>query len=436
MRELYPNLLNPSRWLLVRLYGLPAGLRREPVQASVAELWRRHDALRIHLRYGTDGWRQQVADPATPAPFRYVDLSGVPPTERTAEIERVAAEAHSTLNLEAGPIARFLHLYLGDDAPGRLLVLVHHLAADGLSFARIQSELDTLLAGHATGADIRIPRGAAYRDCVEAMIEYAHSADLLRELDHWRDQPWQHCVDLPTDFPPHTPDTLRLWTTLQVRLGGVDAPALAQRVPAVLGVDLDDIVLAAVAETLTTWSGGALCLQNVHHGRTLKRGPDARAAVLPPRAQRTVGWFSMHGCLVVPPRTEADPGAYIRRVRDGATAAPNRGAGLTPLRWTTPAGEHTDLVTQGWQAAQILYNFGGIGGRPATDRVLGVADEATGHRADPLEPRRQLHVRAFYAADELFINWDYDPRLRSPQTIAKLADQCQETLSSYVRGVV
>lgn len=435
MRELYPSLLNPSRWLLVRLYRLPAGLRRDPVQASVAQLWRRHDALRIHLRHTPAGWRQQVADPDAPAPLRYVDLSGVSPAEQRTEIERVTTEAHATLNLEAGPITRFLHLHLGDDAPGRLLVLVHHLAADGLSFARLQSELDTLLAAHATGTETRIPRGAAYRDCVEAMIEYGHSADLLGELDHWRDQPWGHCVDLPTDFPPHTPDTPRLWTTLQSRLGGVDAHTLAQRLPGVLGVDLDDIVLAAVAETLTTWSGGALCLQNVHHGRTLKRGPDARVPVLPPRAQRTVGWFSMHGCLVVPPRTETDPGDYIRRVRDGATAAPNRGAGLTPLRWTTPAGAHTELLTRGWQAAQILYNFGGLGGRPATDRVLGVADEATGHRADPLEPHRQLHVRANYAGDELLINWDYDLRLRSPQTIAKLADRCQETLLSYLRGV-
>lgn len=434
MRELYPNLLNPSRWSLVRLYRLPAGLGREPVRASVRDLWRRHDALRVHVRHTTDGWRQRVADPATPEPFRAVDLTRVPPDERRTEIERLAVEAHSTLNLEAGPVARFLHLYLGDDEPGRLLVLVHHFAADGLSFARIQSDLDTLLAAHATGGQTRMPRGAAYRDCVEAMVDYSRSADLRRELDHWRAQPWQDCADLPTDYPAHTADTPRSWTTLQVRLGGADAHALAQRLPAALGVDLDDIVLAAVAETLTTWSGGALCLQNVHHGRTLKRDPDARVPVLPPRAQRTVGWFSVHGCLVVPPRTEGDPADYLRRVRQCATAPPNRGAGITPLRWTTPVGEHTELLTQAWRSAQILYNFGGLGGRLDADRVLGVADEATGHRADPLEPHRQLHVRASYGGDDLTMNWDYDARLRSPQTIAKLADQCHERLTSYLRA--
>jgi hypothetical protein len=429
MAELHPTLLNPNRWSLTKMYRLPPGLPHDAVRDSVRDLWRCHDALRIRLLHTEDGWRQEVADAAVPEPLRFIDLSRVPPSDRRAEVERVAVETHATLSIQAGPLIRFLHLNLGDREPGRLMMTVHHLAADGMSFARLQSELDNLLRMRASGAAGGLPRAAPYRDCVAAVLDYANSADLLGELDHWRAQPWRDCVELPADAPRYRTDSIRRWTTMRSVVSTADAQALVQRLPAALGVELEDVVMAALAETLTDWAGGAVCLQTVNHGRALKR--DAMTQVLPPRAARTVGWLSTHGCLVVRPRTEGDPADYVRRVRDCATAAPNRGAGMTMLRWSTSPGAHTELVTQAWQAAQAVFNFGGQGMR-ALDGPLGATDEATGHRADPLEPKPALYLRANAKHGEVAINWDYDPQLRSPRTIAALAERCQEALSTYL----
>jgi len=431
--DLYPGQLNPSRWSLARLYRLPPGMPRDPVRASVRELWRRHDALRIRLVHTASGWSQEVVDPETPEPFRYLDLSRVPAAEQRAEIERMTVEMHSTLNLQAGPMVRFAHLHLGDDRPGRLYVVVHHLAADGMSFTLVQSELDHQLAALTAGRSVVAPRAAAYRDCVEAVADYARSPEVMDELEHWTAQPWPECADLPLDRPSHTPDTARRWTALRWPMGGPEIGALLHRLPARIGVDVTDIVLAGVTETLTGASGGPLCLRVVHHGRNLRRsGPGAtdRVPVLPRRAARTVGWLSTFGYLVLRPRTEPDPAEYLRRVGACAVAAPNRGTGMSLLRHLTPPGPHTDLVTRMWRREQVMFNFGGMGTRPA-DEVLGDADEAIGHRPDPMESRLSLHIRAHTAGDELTIMWDYDPMLRHPETVAALAEQTEKTLRGY-----
>jgi hypothetical protein len=436
LEDLYPGQLNPARWTLARLYRLPAGLPREPVEAAVRELWRRHDALRIRLIRTPAGWCQEVLNGQTPEPFRFVDLSRVPPAQQRAEIERMTAELHATLNLEAGPMARFAHLYLGSDRPGRLFVNIHHLAADGMAYTLLQSELDSLLAGSTAGTAVRLPSAARYQDCVEAVADYARSPEVLDELDHWRRQPWESIVDLPRDGPAHTPYTARQWTTVRSTMRGPEVPALTQRLPGVLGVDLTDIILAGVAETLTRCSGGTIGVRTVHHGRNLRRGDaGARVPVLPRRAARTVGWLSTFGFLIVEPRTEPDPGDYLRRVAAAATAAPNRGTGLCLLRHVTPPGAHTELVTRIWRREQAMFNFGAMGTRPADDEVLGVADEAIGHRPDPLEPRLPLHIRAHTAGDELTVLWDYDPWVRREETVAALAEQCREALVSYARTV-
>lgn len=435
MADLYASQLNPHRWSLARLYRLPAGLAHEAVRASVRDLWRRHDALRIRVVQTPTGWAQEVADASAPAPFRYLDLSRVPPAQRRTEIERMTVELHATLNLWAGPMAGFAYLDLGDDEPGRLYVNVHHLAADGLSYTILQSELNTLIAAHAAGTAVHLPSAAPYRDVVEAVVDYARSPEVLDELDHWRAQPWSHCADLPLDQPAHTPDTARRWTSLHWPMSGPEVRTLLNRLPRELGVDVSDVVLAAVAETLTRQSHGGLCVRTVHHGRSLRRAgaePGSRVPVLPRRSARTVGWLSTFGCLVLLPRTESDPAHYLRRVGDCATAAPNRGTGLSLLRHLTPPGGHTHLVSQLWQREQVMFNFGGMGTRPAGDEVLGVADEAIGHRPDPMERRLSLHIRAHTSDDTLTIMWDYDPWLRHEQTITMLAEQTEKNLLSYL----
>jgi len=66
---------------------------------------------------------------------RFIIASG-----RTSCLEATAAELQASLNLAEGPLLRVALLDLGDQ-PNRLLLVIHHLAVDGVSWRILLEDL-------------------------------------------------------------------------------------------------------------------------------------------------------------------------------------------------------------------------------------------------------------------------------------------------------
>src|SRR5581483_4938594 len=101
---------------------------------ALDRLLEHHDALR--LRYVSTGgdWQQSSAAPGEQWPIELVDLAGKPAVEQTAAIESRAARAQSELDLADGPIVRAILFDLGGGLGSRLLIVIHHLAIDAVSW--------------------------------------------------------------------------------------------------------------------------------------------------------------------------------------------------------------------------------------------------------------------------------------------------------------
>ena len=107
---------------------------------AVSDLLDHHDALRLRLARTEAGFAQTIAAPGGPVPFERADLSGLPEAEQGAAIERAARETQASLDLAAGPLVRVVLFDLGA-APSRLLLVVHHLAVDGVSWRILLDDL-------------------------------------------------------------------------------------------------------------------------------------------------------------------------------------------------------------------------------------------------------------------------------------------------------
>ncbi|WP_187281041.1 non-ribosomal peptide synthetase [Nonomuraea sp. C10] len=155
-------------------YNAPAAVRlRGPLDAealgrAVDGVVARHEILRT--RYVAEGGvPAQVVDPAAP-----VGLPVVPVTE--GELRRLAdRECAAPFDLERGPVLRATLFRLAPDDHVLLLVL-HHIAADGWSLPILWRELDALYRG---------------QDLPALEIQYADHAHRQRAesggdgLDHW-----------------------------------------------------------------------------------------------------------------------------------------------------------------------------------------------------------------------------------------------------------
>jgi amino acid adenylation domain-containing protein len=164
--------------LALRLRG---PLDTAALTAALDGLAERHAVLRTTYPV-VDAEPYQLVDPAARPPLRRVDLREVPEDERESAARRVIEEERvRRIDLETGPVARYVLLALG--AEDHVLCLVaHHLITDRGTDALYVRELTERYAG-------AVPSG-------EPSLTYADYARWQRELeaagvfepqfDHWR----------------------------------------------------------------------------------------------------------------------------------------------------------------------------------------------------------------------------------------------------------
>lgn len=135
-------------WFLEQLdpgspvYVIPAAARlrgpldRQRLQAALADLAARHEALRTQFALDGDEPAQWIA-PAVDVRLGWVDLGTVPAADREAELdERLRAEARRPFDLARAPLWRAVCYRLGPDEHVLLLVM-HHAIADGWSIGQL-----------------------------------------------------------------------------------------------------------------------------------------------------------------------------------------------------------------------------------------------------------------------------------------------------------
>jgi amino acid adenylation domain-containing protein len=185
-------------WFLARLepesaaYNVPGALRLSGLllpavlAGALAEIVRRHEALRTVFREGSRGPLQQVLPPAAP-PLPLVDLRGLPADAREREagllLER---EAKRPFDLASGPLLRAALLRL-EDEEHLLGINFHHVVSDAWSLGLTLRELGALYRAFAAGSPSPLPElPVQYADFAVWQRSWLSGEVLRREIDHWR----------------------------------------------------------------------------------------------------------------------------------------------------------------------------------------------------------------------------------------------------------
>ncbi len=189
------------------LYNVPcaihlAGELNQPaLERSLNEIVRRHEILRT--RFTThNGQPVQVIAPTLSIPLPVTELAQLPPAERRAKAEKLAAEeAKRSFNLGAGPLLRANLLRL---APQEhvLLLNIHHIASDEASREIIVRELVALY--EAFSQDKPSPLAelkTQYADYAVWQRGWLKNGTLDKEIAYWRERlrGAPAVLELPTD---------------------------------------------------------------------------------------------------------------------------------------------------------------------------------------------------------------------------------------------
>ena len=181
---------------------LTGHLDARALAAALEALVDRHEALTTC--FAEVGGRAVARRGQLPSGLPVVDLSALEKSDADRERQgRVATEAARPFDLERGPLVRWTLLRTGS-ARHRLLLTVHHIAADGWSLERILEELTELYGQAAGGPPVSLPAmPVEYVDWAAWQRAWLASEEATRQLDWWRTAlEGRETLELPFDRPP------------------------------------------------------------------------------------------------------------------------------------------------------------------------------------------------------------------------------------------
>ncbi|WP_121301457.1 non-ribosomal peptide synthase/polyketide synthase [Pseudomonas aeruginosa] len=400
---------NRQHWNQSLLLQARQPLDGDRLGRALERLQAQHDALRLRFREERGAWHQA-----------YAEQAGEPLWRRQAGSEEVllalCEEAQRSLDLEQGPLLRALLVDMADGSQ-RLLLVIHHLAVDGVSWRILLEDLQRLYAD--LDADLG-PRSSSYQAWSRHLHEQAGAR--LDELDYWQAQLHDAPHALPCENPQGALEN-RHERKLVLTLDAERTRQLLQEAPAAYRTQVNDLLLTALARATCRWSGDASVLVQLEgHGRE-----DLGEAI---DLSRTVGWFTSLFPLRLTPA--ADLGESLKAIKEQLRGVPDKGVGYGLLRYL--AGEEAATRLAVLPQPRITFNYLGRFDRQFDGAALLVpATESAGAAQDPCAPLANwLSIEGQVYGGELSLHWSFSREMFAEATVQRLVDDYARELHALI----
>ncbi|AZE60746.1 non-ribosomal peptide synthase/polyketide synthase [Pseudomonas synxantha] len=394
----------------------------KPAQPLVAEALQRalyaviehHDALRLSFQQQPAGWS---------AHYRPMGDWQLQQVDATAEqLSQLCDQVQGSLDLQHGPLIRALLIHLADGTQ-RLLLVIHHLAVDGVSWRILFEDLQNAYQQLSSGQPLQLPtRTSSVKAWAERLQQRADRDQ--DELSYWQAQLRDAVVDLPCERPNASLDN-RHSHTLHTHLDAGQTRQLLQQAPKAYRTQINDLLLTALARVISRWTGTGHCLIELEgHGREdLFDDIDLT---------RTVGWFtSLFPVKLVP---AANLGDSIKQIKEQLRAIPDKGLGYGALRYLGTPQAQASLAAL--PTPRITFNYLGqfdASFDAAQGSWLAPAAEGSGREqalGAPLGNWLSLNGQVY--GEELTLGWQFSREMFDEATIAHLADDLKQELLALI----
>ncbi|QBF27505.1 amino acid adenylation domain-containing protein [Pseudomonas tructae] len=408
----------PQHWNQSVLLKPASRLQVAVLQRALHALIEQHDALRLSFSQGAQGWSAAFK----PAPA-VEDVLWQVEADSLEAVEALGERAQRSLDLSEGPLLRALLINLADGEQ-RLLLVIHHLAVDGVSWRVLFEDLQSAYRQAQSGQTPTLPaRTTSVQAWAEQLREYARSPALQAELGYWQGQLAGADGALPLDHPNGGRQN-KLARSVHSQLDRDTTRRLLQQAPAAYRTQVNDLLLTALARVLTRWTGSdSLLVQLEGHGREeLFDGVDLT---------RTVGWFT--SMFPVRLRPAEGLGDSLKQIKEQLRAIPNKGLGYGALRYL--GDDQAQAALSELTQAQVTFNYlgqfdGSFDDSAALFRPTG---EARGLEQSPEALLSEvLSINGQVYDGQLSLGWTFSGEQFDSATIQRLADAYALELAALV----
>ncbi|MDM3888926.1 non-ribosomal peptide synthetase [Pseudomonas sp. BCRC 81390] len=409
------DLAQPQHWNQAVLLQARQTLDEAALEQALAALVRHHDSLRLRFSQANGRWQAAYAQPDAGQLLWRATVTDF------ADCQALYTDLQRSLDLQQGPLLRALLVRDGQGSQ-RLLLAIHHLVVDGVSWRVLLEDLQALYRGQPLPAKTH-----AMGDWAARLASYAGSDSLRDELGWWQGQLAGVRHELPCDHPQGG-NLQRHARTLAISLDAQQTRHLLQRAPAAYHTQVNDLLLTALARTLCRWSGDeAVLVQLEGHGRDgLFEDMDLT---------RSVGWFTNAYPLSLRPlpgEDDAARSASIKCIKEQLRQVPHQGLGYGVLRYLADATVREQMAAL--PQARITFNYLGQFDQQFDSAALfQPLDTPAGqaHAADAPLPN-WLSVDGQVYRGALQLRWTFSTERYDERTIASLAEAYRQELLALI----
>ncbi|ORB10981.1 non-ribosomal peptide synthetase, partial [Mycobacterium noviomagense] len=257
------------------LLQAPAGVTEADVAVVLQAVVDRHPMLRARVQDdGAGGWTLQVPK-----------VGSIDVRRSVQAVDALSTEALASTRSQLDPAAGVMFSGLWVTSTSQLMLVIHHLVVDGVSWRILLEDFNSAWSQHQSGQPLVLPAtGTSFARWAQLLSEYARRPDVVEQAGAWR-----QLAAAPASLPAVRPevDTYASAGLLSAALDAETTRMLLGAVPAAFHAGIHDILLIGFALAVSEFVGtrGPVGIDVEGHGRheELADGLDL---------SRTVGWFT------------------------------------------------------------------------------------------------------------------------------------------------
>ncbi len=305
----------------------------------------------------------------------------------------------------------------------RLLITIHHLVIDGVSWRILLQDLAYCYHQFVSNDEAKLSyKTTSYKEWAYQILRYSKSHELLNEIPYWEETlKYLDVYSLPIDFnigEQLLSDDGQIIGELSIE----ETKALLTEVHSAYNTNINEILLTALVMTLKDWTG-----QDEHLIELEGHGRQELFSQL--NVSRTVGWFTSIYPVKFSMKPQSDLSNGIKAVKEELRRVPNSGLGYSILRYIAKIwGEPSED-----QSASVIFNYLGQFDSEIENEIFKPAKETSGTDIAPTNYRTcLLEVIGLVAEDKLQIRFSYSKNRYHDQTISKLLNNYFDNLKAII----
>ncbi|MCP3774858.1 amino acid adenylation domain-containing protein [Paenibacillus sp. MZ04-78.2] len=396
------------------------GLEEDKLRAMMTKLVEHHDALRTVFVPTAQGYeaRNRGIDEGELFSLDVFALSEE--QEIAEEVEARAEEIQRSIHLAEGPLVK-LGLFQCQEGE-HLLIVVHHLLIDGISWRILFEDLATAYEQLMKGESIQLPKKTdSYQLWAEELERYTRSVEFDKSKSYWHRQPYASAPALPKDTEEDA-GLIQDQETVVVQWTTEETERLVTQANRAYTTEMNDLLLTGLGIAIHQWTGHEeILIQLEGHGRE---------PIIPDLdISRTVGWFTSQYPVILSIGANQGTSQRIRSVKEQLRQIPQKGIGFGLLRYGLASSD----VFEPAKHPEISFNYLGQFEQEWSSGAVEVSPYSSG----ALSSRRQpllysLDMNGMIAAGRLSLAISYSGKQYRKETIERFAELLRTSLRQVV----